>query len=153
MTVSAAPVNFTGKDLIVRRRNGAQAAPYDMLAAAKSKTIQFVNNLGETTSHDVDDPESAPWRRSLVETRAWSMNLAGACDLKRLALLTADATTATTPSRYALQFQGSAANGAGTYEGDVWVENLQIQSQNMGIAEVTMQLRGDGAPVWTAAGA
>lgn len=153
MATSDAPVNFTGQALNVRRKNGNQAAPYDLMAAAKTKSIQFVNNLGETTSHNVADPANAPWRTSLIESRAWSMNISGACDRKRLALLTVDATTAIAPSRYALEFVGAAATGGGTYEGDVWFENLQIQSQNMGVVEFTAQLRGEGPPIWTAASA
>lgn len=147
----AGQVNFTGKDMLVRRKNANQSAPYDLVASAKTKAIQFVNNLGETTSHNPADPSTAPWRTSLIESRAWTLNISGACDMTRLALLTADATTAIAPARYALEFHGSAANGGGTYEGDVWVENFQVQSQNMGVAEFTCQLRGDGPPIFTAA--
>lgn len=147
--VTTPPVNLTGLGMRVRRKNGSQAVPYDMLAAAKTKSLTYTNEFGETTTHDADHIDAVPWRTSLLQSRSWTMTISGASDQGRFALLQGDATAATSPTRYQLEFAGSAAAGGGAIEGALWVENLQIQSQNLGIVEFSCQLRGEGAPSWT----
>ena len=77
MPAIAPPVNLAGVGMRVRRQSGTQAVPYDLLAAAKTKSLTYTNEFGETTTHDANDLAAIPWRTSLPISRAWTLAIKG----------------------------------------------------------------------------
>lgn len=144
--------NFLAGNRYRAYRKGPSDAEYRFICLADTKELTRTNEFEDATAPDCDDPTGIPNRKSVVKSRSWTARLSGKVDARRIQALVQDADSET-PIPYQFLMDRPAAQGGGTFSGNVFVENLQIGSTNFGITTFSAQFRGDDALVWTPAAA
>lgn len=134
------------------RGNGASPEVFAFLCLAQSKTITFTNEFEDATVPDCDQPLSIPARKSVKRSTSWGGRLAGIVDAKRYTDLETDRKKEGT-TNYQFIVDKPAAEGGGTYTGPIFIETLEVTSQNGGLVNFTLQFRGDGEVIWAPAAA
>lgn len=138
---------FRGTKLQVKRKNGAS---FDLVCMASTKGLTKTNTFDDATVLDCDNPDLAMNRRSILKQKSWSIDISGIADGHGFAVLDGDCNSET-PVTYQFVNTLPMAAGGGTYQGDVWYENLAITTSDNGVVNFKGQLRGEGPLVFTAA--
>lgn len=106
-------------------------------------------NLTETKEFDdatmppCDDPTAIPSRRSIVKSKAWSLNFSGKAIMSHYADIKADFDSeAAVPYRIVANPVDGVGNGQ--WDGDIHIESLEIAKQDNSMVTFAAQARGDG---------
>ena len=141
---------FGGKDLRVKRLSSPTDSAPAFLCIITTKALQKTNEFDDATTGECDTPSAIANRRSVKKQKAWSINISGIADAKAYQVLDADCDS-DVPLLYRFEVAKAASDGGGYWQGYIWYENLQINSDAMGVVKFSGQLRGEGPVTWTAA--
>jgi predicted secreted protein len=141
-------VPFGGKDLRVMRKSSPTDANPSFLCTVTTKTLTETTEFDDATVPNCDEPGAVAARRSIPKMTAWSINASGIADAKSYKQLRADSKSGV-PLDLQILVAKPAAAGGGHWDGAVFFENLQIQSDNMGVIKFSAQMRGEGDLAWT----
>jgi hypothetical protein len=145
----SAPDILPGSKFRILRGNGGTPEAFAFVCLATTKTFRRTNDFEDVSLPDCDDPDATPWRKSKPRAKSWDLSMSGVVDVARFANIRADA-DADEPRNYQVML-GTEGEGAGTYTGLIWFDNLEITSQDNGIVRFTANMRGDDELVWEAA--
>jgi len=145
-------IPFGGKDLRVMRKTSPSDNAPTILCTITTKSLTETVEYDDATVPNCDNPDAIAARRSIPKSTAWSLNASGIADAKSYKALRADA-IAGVPLNLQILVAKAAAGGGGHWDGAVYFENLQIQSDSMGVVKFSAQMRGEGELAWTDAAA
>ncbi|SOR29841.1 conserved protein of unknown function [Methylorubrum extorquens] len=148
----AQPNAFGGKDLRVMRKSGPTDAAPKFMSTITTKGLTETMEYDDATVPNSDNPDQVWARRSLPKGSAWSVSFSGVADPLAYKQMRADMQSGV-PTYVQIQVAKPAAQGGGRWDGAVFYENLQIQSDAGGVVKFTGQLRGDGELAWADAAA
>jgi len=146
------PKPFGGKDLRVMRKTGPTDAAPKFMCTVTTKGLTKTMEYDDATTPDCDNPDAVWARSSVAKGSAWSVNVSGVADPKSYRQMEADMDSGV-PTYLQIQLAKPAADGGGYWDGAVFYENLQIQSDAGGVVKYTGQMRGEGRLAWTDASA
>ncbi len=148
----AQPNAFGGKDLRVMRKSGPADAAPKFMGTITTKGLTETVEYDDATVPNTDNPDQVWARRSQPKGTAWSVSVSGVADPASYKQMRADMLSGVA-SFLQIQVAKPAAQGGGRWDGAVFYENLQIQSDAGGVVKYTGQMRGDGELTWTDAAA
>lgn len=148
----AQPVPFGGKDLRVMRKSSPSDANPTYLCSITTKGLTETIEFDDATVPNADNPGAVAARRSVPKMTAWSTSISGIADAKSYKQLRVDA-LAGVPLDVQILVAKPAAAGGGHWDGATWFENIQLQSDSLGVVKFSAQLRGEGDLLWTDASA
>lgn len=141
----ASDTPLSGTRFRLYRRAGGPAV-FVCLATTLSMTKS--KEFDDATMPDCDDPTKIPTRKSVVKSRGWSLNFAGAFVAKHRAQVEADYDS-DTPVEYEIRVDPADNDGAGSWIGDLHIETFEVGKSDNGRANITVQCRGEGELPWT----
>ena len=142
------PNAFGGKDLRVLRKSGPSDASPKFMGTITTKGLTETVEYDDATVPNTDNPDQLWARRSVAKGTAWSVNISGVADPLSYKQIRADMLSGV-PSYLQIQVAKPVAQGGGHWDGAVYYENLQIQSDAGGVVKYTGQMRGEGELAWT----
>ena len=141
-------VPFGGKDLRVMLKSSAADVNPSFLCTITTKSLTETTEFDDATVPDCDTPGNVAARRSIPKSTAWSLSASGIADAKSYKTIRAAALSGV-PTFLQILLAKLAAEGGGHWDGAVYFENLQIQSDSMGVVKFSAQMRGEGPLTWT----
>lgn len=143
---------FGGKDLRCMRKISAADPTPKFMCTVTTKGLTKTMEYDDATVPDCDNPDKVWARRSLPKGSAWSVNISGVADPLSFKQMNADMDSGV-PTFLQILVAKPAADGGGHWDGAVFYENLQIQSDAGGVVKFTGQMRGEGDLAWADAAA
>ncbi len=123
-------------------------AVYQFLCMATTKSIKFATTLEDATVYDCDDPSKVPVRKSIPRQRMAELPISGKVDALRFATIRlAEEQAALINMRILVDLP--LAQGGGYWQGDWWIESLEIGSTDNGIITFAASFKSDGLFPWT----
>lgn len=98
---------------------------------------------------DCDDPTAPATNVSVPRSTSFSINGSGLAIMRHYAVIKADYASQT-PVAYRIVADPEDGEGAGRWDGDVHITNLQFQKQNEGLVQFSFQMVGQGEFAFTA---
>lgn len=139
---------FGGKDLRVMRKTSPTDPAPTFMCTVTTKSLTETVEYEDATIPDCENPDAVPARRSVPKMTAWSLIASGIADAKSYKQLRADS-KAGVPLNVQILVARPAAEGGGHWDGAIWFENIQINSDSMGVVKFSAQMRGEGELAWT----
>lgn len=146
------PKPFGGKDLRVMRKTGPTDPAPKFMCTVTTKGLTRTMEYDDATTPDCDNPDAVWARSSVPKGSAWSVSVSGVADARSYRQMETDMDSGV-PTYLQIQLAKPAADGGGHWDGAVFYENLQIQSDAGGVVKFTGQMRGEGRLTWTDASA
>jgi hypothetical protein len=118
---------------------------------ASARNVRFINNMGEQSTLDCDDPLGQPAAiQRWVDTQDTSLSITGKMALGSISTWRQWADQTTTKN-IRIEIVESGANGGGYWELPCLLQTLEFGSVDKGMIDVSAEIVGAGARAWTAA--
>jgi hypothetical protein len=146
----AVPNLLAGYKFLLSRGDGGQPETFLYLCTVTTRKISQKLEFDDAMLQDCDSPGQLPIRVSVPKGKTWDGTFSGKVDALRLPTLQGDFDGGMVHS-YRFEFRLSGGQGGGYYQGQAFVETLDIESSENGITSFSATLRGQGDLWWTAA--
>lgn len=130
---------------LYRRATGSDV----FVCQAVNLTLTQANEFEDATMPDCDNPTAIPTRKSTKRMTAWNVSFGGKGVAAHIQMLQDDYASESAVE-YKIKAE-PAGGGGGAWVGDLHFENLEHGKSENGMVTVSVQARGDGELVYTAA--